>query len=80
MDRTKFCTGGPYIEPVNNVNPANPAVQLIKNGTIIGIRIGNEAMNAMVDKVPITPTALSDAARALRKALDARGFTTRCRS
>ncbi len=67
-----FCSGGPYIEPMNY--PSGPPGQFIKDGTIIGIQIGNEALGTTIDDVKITPAVLSAAAQTLRTALDARGF------
>jgi hypothetical protein len=75
-DPAKFCVGGPYIEPMNNPDHASPTDQFIRDGTIIGIQIGNEAMGTTVDNVSITPAVLSAAAQTLRAALDARGFTS----
>jgi hypothetical protein len=69
-----FCTGGPYIEPLSA--PTGTKGQFIKNGTIIGIQLGNEALGKMVDGQMITEQMISTAAQTLRAALDARGFTS----
>jgi hypothetical protein len=73
-DPAQFCTGGPYIEPMNF--PHSSTGQFIKDGTIIGMQLGNEALNTTVDGVLITPALLSAAAQTLRAALNARGFTS----
>jgi hypothetical protein len=69
-----FCTGGAYIEPLNY--PSGPPGQFIKDGTIIAIQLGNEALGTMVNGQLVTATMISTAAKTLRAALDARGFST----
>jgi hypothetical protein len=68
-----FCTGGPYIEPLSA--PTGPNGQFIKDGTIIAIQLGNEALGKTVDGQLVTTQMISTAAQTLRAALDARGFT-----
>lgn len=63
---------GPYIEPLNYPN-GSPR-QFIKNGTIIAIQLGNEALGTTVNGQVITAQVISTAAQTLRTALDARGF------
>ena len=70
-----FCTGGPYVEPLNYPSGTN-AQQFIKNGTIVGIQLGNEALGTVVNNQTITTQMISTAAQTLRAALNARGFTT----
>jgi hypothetical protein len=62
-----FCSGGAYVEPLS---------AFIKDGTIIAIQLGNEALGTTVDSEKITTTMISAAAKTLRKALHARGFTS----
>jgi hypothetical protein len=69
-----FCTGGPYIEPLNA--PTGLTGQFIKDGTIIAIQLGNEALGKVVDGQTITAQMIITAARTLRAALDARGFAS----
>lgn len=69
-----FCTGGPYIEPLNA--PTGSTGQFIKDGTIIAMQLGNEALGTIVNGQTITAQMIITAARTLRAALDARGFLT----
>jgi hypothetical protein len=69
-----FCTGGPYIEPLNATTGTTG--QFIKDGTIIAIQLGNEALGKVVDGQTITAQMIVTATRTLRAALDARGFAT----
>jgi hypothetical protein len=69
-----FCTGGPYIEPLNA--PTGTTGQFIKDGTIIAVQLGYEALGKVVDGQNITAQMITTAARTLRAALDARGFVT----
>jgi hypothetical protein len=71
-DPAQFCTGGPYIEPMDY--PNSPTGRFIKDGVIIGIQIGNEALDTTVDGQTVTVAMLSKAAQTLRAALNARGF------
>ncbi len=64
---------GPYVEPLNY--PNGPPGQFIKNGTIIAIQLGNEALGTTVNGQTITAQMIGTAAQTLRTALDARGFT-----
>jgi hypothetical protein len=61
----KFCSGGAYIEPL---------APFIKDGTIIAIQLGNEALDTRVNGQIVTAQMISTAARTLRAALDASGF------
>jgi hypothetical protein len=63
---------GPYIEPLDY--PIGPPGQFIKNGTIIAIQLGNEAIDTTVNGQVVTAQMISTAAQTLRSALDARGF------
>ena len=72
-DPAKFCTGGPYIEPLNAVIGATG--RFIGDGTIVAIQVGNEALGTIVNKQVITEGMLSKAAQTLRTALNARRFT-----
>jgi hypothetical protein len=69
-----FCAGGPYIEPLND--PTGPNGQFIKDGTIIAIQLGNEALGTTVNGQTVTVQMISTAAQTLRTALDARGFAS----
>jgi hypothetical protein len=69
-----FCSGGAYVEPLNATTGSTG--QFIKDGTIIAIQLGNEALGTTVDSEQITTTMISAAAKTLRKALDARGFAS----
>ncbi|MGH7779483.1 MAG: hypothetical protein ACREQR_06635 [Candidatus Binataceae bacterium] len=69
-----FCTAGAYIEPLSA--PTGPAGQFIKDGTIIAIQLGNEALGKTVDGQMITAQMISTAAQTLRTALNARGFSS----
>ena len=68
-----FCTGGPYIEPLNI--PEGSAGQFIKDRTIVTIQLGNEALGTTINGQMVTAQMISTAAQTLRKALDKRGFT-----
>jgi len=68
-----FCSGGPYIEPLNI--PKGSTGQFIKDGTIIAIQLGNEALGTSVNGQTVTAQMIITAAQTLREALDARGFT-----
>jgi hypothetical protein len=63
---------GPYIEPLDY--PGGPPGQFIRNGTIIAIQLGNEAIGKEVNGQVITADMIKKAALTLRTALDARGF------
>jgi hypothetical protein len=67
-----FCTGGPYIEPLNSTTGSTG--QFIKDGTIIAIQLGNEALGTMVNGQTVTAQMISTAAQTLRAALNARGL------
>lgn len=54
--------------------PNSSTGQFIKDGIIIGIQIGNEALGTAVDGQTVTAAMLSKAAQTLRAALDTRGF------
>ncbi len=71
---TDFCTGGPYIEPLSD--PTRPSGQFIKDGTIIAIQLGNEALGTTVNDQTVTAQMISSAAQTLRKALNKRGFSS----
>jgi hypothetical protein len=75
-DPATFCgippNTGPYIEPLDY--PGGPPGRFIKNGTIVAIQLGNEAIGEKVNGQVITPQMISAAAQTLRSALDARGF------
>lgn len=62
-----FCSGGAYVEPL---------APFIKDGTIIAIQLGNEALGTTVDSEQITTSMISAAAKTLKKALHANGFTS----
>lgn len=76
-DPEEFCSGGPYIEPLNF--PKGSAGKFIDDRTIIAIQLGNEALGTEVkvndQTVMVTAQMISAAAQTLRKALDKRGFT-----
>lgn len=68
-----FCSAGAYVEALNY--PGGPtAGQFIKNGTIIAIQLGNEALGTLVNGQRVTVAMISSAATTLRKALISRGF------
>jgi hypothetical protein len=69
-----FCSGGAYIEPLSM--PTGSTGQFIKDGTIVGIQLGNEALNTVVDGQTITAQMISTAAQTLRTALNARKFNS----
>jgi exo-beta-1,3-glucanase (GH17 family) len=72
-DPAKFCTGGPYVEPLNNKTAPG---QFITDGTIIAIQLGNEALRIKVNGQTVTAQMITAAAKTLRAALDARSFDT----
>ncbi len=68
-----FCSGGPYIEPLNATTGATG--QFIKDGTITAIQLGNEALGTVINGQTVTEQMIITAAQTLRAALDARGFS-----
>jgi hypothetical protein len=73
-DPATFCSHGAYVEPLNATTGSTG--QFIKDGTIIAIQLGNEALGTTVDSEKITTSMISTAAQTLRAALNARSFTS----